>query len=437
MGSFCEKYNNSYIKPLVGISTTFHLNYSEITRLVKQLKQTYPNVSIVLGGAFINNQLQLKKQKSLMDFMKKYSIDFTIHNFNSDADLKNLILRKKYPKNNDMLNNLITNTKQNDHFIPTKPTYPPQTSNNRSKRQQTLKFPFMHHTLQLRTSSGCPFHCAFCSYPGLAEHYNTMPIYAVEQQLQAAHSNKKIKNIIFIDDTFNVPIKRFKKICQILSNYNFNWFSFLRVQFIDENTAKLMKQSGCQAVYLGIESANNKILKNMNKQATQQEYIRGINYLKKYNITIMAAFVIGFPGETPDTLQDNIDFIENLDIDFYTLKEFFYIKNTTIYQQRENHGLTGIGSSWSHNTMNSDEAYDHKISMLKQIKNSIFIDPDTSLWYIAYLFDRGFSMEKIASLQKEINTVMIAQINGDFNNTSTYKRLIDKINCRHFQNVDK
>ena len=87
--------------------------------------------------------------------------------------------------------------------------------------------------------------------------------------------------------------------------------------------------------------------------------------------------------------------------------------------------------------MNSDEAYDHKISMLKQIKNSIFIDPDTSLWYIAYLFDRGFSMEKIASLQKEINTVMIAQINGDFNNTSTYKRLIDKINCRHFQNVDK
>lgn len=54
----------------------------------------------------------------------------------------------------------------------------------------------MHHTLQLRTSSGCPFHCAFCSYPGLAEHYNTMPIYAVEQQLQAAHSNKNQKYYI-------------------------------------------------------------------------------------------------------------------------------------------------------------------------------------------------------------------------------------------------
>lgn len=52
--------------------------------------------------------------------------------------------------------------------------------------------------------------------------------------------------------------------------------------------------------------------------------------------------------------------------------------------------------------------------MFKKIKSSVFIDADTSLWYIAYLYDQGYSINEIISLQKEINSVVHDQIEGKY-----------------------
>ena len=64
--------------------------------------------------------------------------------------------------------------------------------------------------------------------------------------------------------------------------------------------------------------------------------------------------------------------------------------------------------------MDSDQAGEIKIEMFKTIKNSTFIDPDTSLWYFAYLYDQGFDFLTIRDIQTEINSIMAAQIDGDF-----------------------
>ncbi|GAF99433.1 unnamed protein product [marine sediment metagenome] len=142
----------------------------------------------------------------------------------------------------------------------------------------------------------------------------------------------------------------------------------------------------------------------------------------------MAAFVLGFPGETEETLRDNVEFIETQGIDFYTLKEFYYMENTPVYQKREQYGLTGMGAKWSHDTMDSTTASEHKISMFREIKNSVFINPDTSLWYLAYLYDQGFSMSEIADFQRDINALMIAQLDGDFSdNNPIYNRIAKKL----------
>ncbi len=130
---------------------------------------------------------------------------------------------------------------------------------------------------------------------------------------------------------------------------------------------------------------------------------------------MMATFIIGYPGETEETIQENINFIEMMELDFYTLKEFYYMKHTAVHQRREEFGLEGFGGKWSHNTMNSRQASAKKIEMFKKIKKSVFVDPDTSLWYIACLYDQGFSIEIISQVQKEINTVMRDQVDGVFN----------------------
>ncbi|MGY8927968.1 MAG: radical SAM protein, partial [Flavobacteriales bacterium] len=112
-----------------------------------------------------------------------------------------------------------------------------------------------------------------------------------------------------------------------------------------------MKESGCVGVYLGIESANDTILKNMDKRVTRDNFLKGIKHLNKYGIVSMGAFVLGFPGETEETLNDNLSFIEESGVEFYTLKEFYYMENTPVHEKRDEFGLSGVGSKWKHGTM--------------------------------------------------------------------------------------
>jgi p-methyltransferase len=78
----------------------------------------------------------------------------------------------------------------------------------------------------------------------------------------------------------------------------------------------------------------------------------------------------------------------------------------------EEFGLTGMGNSWSHRTMSYDQAAAIKIEMFRQIKNAVSVDPDTSLWYLAYLYDQGHDFQRIKTMQQGINAVMADQLNG-------------------------
>ena len=424
---FREIYENCDSKPIVGISTTFHLNFVEVRRITRRLKEIYPNICIVLGGAFVNDNMERKRPNALAKALKKYDIDFAVHSFNSETDLKELILWRNYDKKNlESINNLMYRTQENGKEVcrQTKSLWNNPVLEDTPFLWDQLNLPFLNTTIQLRTSASCPFKCAFCSYPKTARAFKTMSVETVEKHIQCIKRLPNIDKIIFLDDTFNVPVDRFRQLCKMFAKYDFEWFSFLRVQYVDQETARVMKESGCRGVYLGVESANDGVLKNMNKKATRKAFVKGIGHLKQNDITTMAAFVLGFPGETKKSIRDNVEFIENTGVDFYTLKKFYYMETAPVHFKREEFGLTGMGDKWSHNTMNSDIVDEHEIAMFKEIRNSVFVDADTSLWYIAYLYDQGFSMDEIASIQRGINELMVSQLEGGFNDENpVYTRI--------------
>ena len=410
-----DVYEQCDPKPIVAISTTFHLNYAEIARLTKHLRARYPDMSICLGGAFINGQMYQDNPQPLTQAMQKLGIDYAVHSFNSEVDLKDLILAHQRKESLASVHNLVYRAQTHDQetFRVTQKVWNNPLINNLPNYWAGLDMPFLNHTIQIRTASGCPFDCAFCSYPETAGGHFAMPIEMVEEQIRSIVRLPNINKIIFLDDTFNVPLGRFKDLCRMFCKYDFEWFSFLRVQYADEEVVGLMKDSGCRGVYLGVESANDQVLGNMNKRSRRADFEKGIALLNKHDITMMVAFVVGFPGESEQTIRDNKEFVESNGIQFYTLKEFFYMENTPIYRDREKFGLTGMGSHWQHHTMNSIEASAYKMQMFRDIK-SVFIDPDTSLWYLAYLYDQGFTMAEIADFQQDINKIMLSQMDGNF-----------------------
>jgi p-methyltransferase len=209
-----------------------------------------------------------------------------------------------------------------------------------------------------------------------------------------------VDKIVFIDDTFNAFNATLRERCLELKKHKVKWFSFIRANLLDEDSVKLMKESGCVAVYLGIESANDLVLRNMNKKATASEFMRGVGLLKRHGITVMAAFIIGFPGETGSTIKENIRFIDDSGLDLYTLKEFYYMPHTPVHADRAKYGLSGQGAKWTHGTMDSLTAGSKKLEIFAEVKNSLYVDADTNLWYIAYLYDMGYHIKDILDIQE-------------------------------------
>jgi anaerobic magnesium-protoporphyrin IX monomethyl ester cyclase len=413
--------------PLVGISSTFYLSYKEIKRISKDLRKIDFNMEILVGGAFANAETINKDPKGFEQHLRNCQVNYVLHAFNPEEDLKNLILNRSEGKPLEQIKNLAyleTNDFKEGKFHSTYSEWHDPVLNETPALWDNIDLPFLNQTIQMRTVSGCSFSCAFCSYPSTAKGLHTTELELVEKHLQKILNIEKVKTIIFLDDTFNVPVDRFKELLKIFKKYDFEWFSFLRVQYVDEKIAQDMKESGCVGVYLGIESANDTVLKNMDKRVTRSQFLNGAKCLRENGIASMAAFVLGFPGETDETLNDNLTFIESSGVEFFTFKEFYYMENTPVHEKRDQFGLTGIGSKWKHDTMAYEDIHSKIIQMFEKVKTSVFIDADTSLWYIAYLYDQGYSIEQIMQLQQEINIILKDQVNGKFNDDHpSYQRL--------------
>jgi p-methyltransferase len=213
----------------------------------------------------------------------------------------------------------------------------------------------------------------------------------------------------------------------IKNDFDFNWYSMYRCSNSDDEAFELLAESGCKGVFLGIESGSNTILKNMNKAAKKERYMDGIRKLQKNNITTLASFIVGFPGETDETIQETIDFIEQTSPTFYRAQLYYHDVKVPIHRQAKEYELTGAGYSWKHKTMDWQKAADWIELMYRNIKNSrVFPLHGFDLESIAYLVGAGLELDQIkgfASIAQEMLVDSLHDSPGDMSEHES--RLID------------
>jgi radical SAM PhpK family P-methyltransferase len=249
-------------------------------------------------------------------------------------------------------------------------------------------------TLQTRTARSCAFHCAFCAYPTRAGALTLLSLQALERELDSMKLSSA-RNLVFIDDTFNVPLPRFKDICRLLirKKYGFEWFSYFRCSNSDAEAIDLMAESGCRGVFLGIESGSPSVLSNMKKSASPDAYYRGIEMLRRHGILTFGSFIIGFPGETQATVSETTTFLRTAGLDYYRAQLWYCEPGTPVYYEKDRFGITGSGFRWSHATMDSLEAMDHIDRIFLSIDSPVWL-PQWSFdfWIIPYLTGRGITL---------------------------------------------
>jgi p-methyltransferase len=395
----------------VAITTTFYVINLPVNEVVEFIRQHAPDVKIVVGGPLVANHARNVRGEELEAALDDMGADIYVIEGQGELALSQIV---ECLKNGDSLSSVPNIAYVTGGGLNLTSVVPENNALDENFIDWSA-FPDVNLgvTLQTRTARSCAFKCSFCNYPGRAGALTLTSLDIIEKELDLMLELGDVRNVVFIDDTFNVPFPRFKDICRLMikRKYPFNWFSYFRCSNSDDEAIDLMAESGCKGVFLGIESGSPSILVNMNKAATIEKYHRGIEVLRKRNIMTFGSFIIGFPGETDQTVEETINFIKDARPDYYRAQMWYCEPGTPIQQERGKYNIKGEGFVWSHNTMDSLEAMDHIDRMFLSIDESIWL-PQWSFdfWTIPYLIGRGISFDHFKSFMADAQKMLSLEI---------------------------
>ncbi|HPB56928.1 MAG TPA: radical SAM protein [Bacteroidales bacterium] len=194
---------------------------------------------------------------------------------------------------------------------------------------------------RLVSSRGCPYKCVFCNSSSIwLGKWRKRDPEKVVDEIEYLIKNYKKKTVFFNDNSFNVDLKRVETFCHTILERNLKilWSTPVRVEIITSEIAQLMKKSGCYNVGIGIESANNSILENMQKKNSIEAIQKGIRIFKDAGIEVLGQFVIGSPGDTYETVKESIEFAKNSELDFVMFYSILPFKGTAQWDYVLKHG---------------------------------------------------------------------------------------------------
>jgi radical SAM PhpK family P-methyltransferase len=401
---------------LIAITTTYYVSVLPILEIIQFIKMYNQEAKIIIGGPFVYTQYKIHTESSFQYLIHQLNVDFYVNSPQGEMALVNILEAIKAGSGYHDIDNVIYR-KENKYYFNKLNEERNELSDN------TIKWELFSNNSRkmvfLRTAISCPYSCMFCSFPMHAGAYRYLVPGIVSEELNKISVLKNVNSVSFVDDTFNVPFQRFKEIVQILSEkeYRFKWNCNYRCQYVDEETVRLMKESGCESVFLGIESGSNTILRNMRKESYVEAYIKGIQMLKKYGIITYASFIIGFPGETKETIMETFEFIEKVKPDFFRAQLWYYDTMTPIHHDAEKYGLVNSQFEWVHNTMSSREAMEWIEYFHENIKNSIWL-PQNNFDYpgMINLLSRGWDIMQIKHMIMEFNAKVSAKLHINIKN---------------------
>jgi radical SAM PhpK family P-methyltransferase len=393
----------------VAITTTYYVEDEPIREIVEFIRERQPETRIILGGPFVYNACAAYDAASQDLIFSAIGADIYVTDSQGEATLARILksLRTQRDGGLPLIPNLVY--AKGDSFCRTLRAEEENSLDENAIDWRVFDRGLFTPTTYMRTARSCPFKCAFCSYPAIAGDHTLAGLETIRHELRYL-ADSGLKYLIFVDDTLNVPLPRFKQICRMMieEKFNLQWISFFRCSNADDECFDLMKESGCLGVYLGIESGDQQILKYMEKFADVIRYREGLRKLHERGILTFGSFIAGYPGETTQSIMNTYQFIEETSPTFFNVQLYFHNPIAPINRRREEFGIQGNHYSWRHNTMTWQEGAGWVEYLLRNVTSSI---PLTlygfSIWSIPYLLQNGFSIAQIIAFGQTARKMLV------------------------------
>ncbi len=160
----------------------------------------------------------------------------------------------------------------------------------------------------VETSRGCPFNCTFCSVSKIfGRRMRFRPIDSVIDVLK--RHRDRASYIFFVDDNFAAVPSRTKELLSAVidAGLKIQWSAQVRSDAArDPELLGLMRDSGCVAVYVGIESINPQTLKRIKKGQRIEEVSDAIERFHRHGVRVHGMFILGFDEDNAASARNTV-----------------------------------------------------------------------------------------------------------------------------------
>jgi len=339
-----------YSPDLIGITSNTCVFDSVIT-LTSLLKQRLPEVPIIIGGPHPSALPERTLTESAADFVAigegEVSFEKLISHLkegkSSWEEIEGLGYRelcgririnkpRKLIEDLDMLPFPARDLINNELYMP-----PP-----------TKRVSLGRNTL-IAASRGCPHNCGFCGAKLVwGRKIRTRKPEFIVAELEQCVNKYDISSFNFTDELFTNSKKHILEICHLIKQKGLDiaWVCSARAQHLDEETLSAMKEAGCREISFGIESGSPKILKRINKKLDLKEALRTVWRTKETGITTHASFILGYIGETEETIKETIRFAKKLNTQIAAFFIASPLPGTRLYKEAKEKGYLRKDAKW-------------------------------------------------------------------------------------------
>ncbi|NQT93180.1 MAG: B12-binding domain-containing radical SAM protein [Lentisphaerae bacterium] len=194
-------------------------------------------------------------------------------------------------------------------------------------------------TAPVMTTRGCPFPCEYCSARLVSgTKVRRRPIESVVNEIRHLHEEYGIDGFNIIDDNFTFHVEYAKQVCRAILDLGLTDVSFccpngVKIEYLDDELLSLMKHAGWQCLFVAPESGSERTLKRMRKQIKLSEVPEKLAMIKSHGLKIFGFFMIGYPGETASDIRATIDFACRNPFDLAVFTCFQPIVGTPVYER--------------------------------------------------------------------------------------------------------
>jgi hopanoid biosynthesis associated radical SAM protein HpnJ len=319
---------------------TSTVGFASDAKLAQAMKQARPGLKI----AFVGPHVQVLPAQSLLtgsdiDFVVRGEFDSAVVDFARGkplAEIPNVSYRDGSGRIVHNPSRPLLQTEELDRLPFASTIY---------KRDLTIEkynVPFLLNPfVSFYTARGCPAQCTFCLWPQtLSGHaWRTRSAENVAEEFRTIPKQfPQVKEVFFDDDTFNIRKDRVIALSKLLGPVGLRWSCTSRVHG-DYESLKAMADGGCRLLIVGFESSDPKILKNIKKGATVEQARAFVKNCKQLGIVIHGDFIIGLPGETPESINRTIEFAKELDCETIQVSMAHAYPGTELYNWARDRGF--------------------------------------------------------------------------------------------------